>query len=60
MIIYDRWGKSIFSTSGLNNAWKGCSEDGAACSMGTYIYKLWVTDFNNTERLVTGQVNLIR
>jgi gliding motility-associated-like protein len=60
MLIFDRWGRVQFNSDQLQKGWNGESPEGKPCMQGTYIYKIVLRDFNDVERELVGQVNLIR
>jgi len=59
--IFDRWGKKIYSSSSLDEAWDGNSSyaDGY-CSEGVYSYIINSTAFDNKRYNYTGIINLLR
>jgi gliding motility-associated-like protein len=60
MIIFDRWGKSIFRTNNIDYHWNGDAPDGTACPEGVYVYKVRVKEFRNVTRGLDGHITLIR
>ncbi len=61
MQIYDRWGELIFSTSKLNEHWKGFKKNGTeAVLQDTYIYKIDLQTIKGNKLNKVGHVNLIR
>jgi len=59
MIIYNRWGETIFETNDMFYGWNGMIS-GKICSSGTYY---WLVKYKNTQGIEyteTGTVTLIR
>lgn len=59
MLIFDRWGELIFTSTDLEIGWDGTYE-GAKCQDGTYVWKIKLTDFYDKEYKYVGHINLIR
>ncbi|MCZ2442343.1 MAG: gliding motility-associated C-terminal domain-containing protein [Flavobacteriales bacterium] len=60
MEIFNRWGESIYETDNMVG-WPGTigtSEDMA--QQGVYVYKIWITTFQDDELDFIGHVNLLR
>jgi len=53
--IFNRWGNMVYTTISYKNDWAGNGLD-----MGTYMYSLRVVDMKGKERIITGDVTLIR
>ncbi len=61
MQIYDRWGELIFSTSKLDEHWKGLKSNGSEPVLqDTYIYKIDLQTIKGNKINKIGHVNLIR
>ena len=61
MQIYDRWGELIFSTSKLDEHWKGFKSNGTEPVLqDTYIYKIDLQTVKGNKLNKVGHVNLIR
>lgn len=56
--IYDRWGKVIFQTSDISQAWDGTSE-GKDLETGVYIYLITV-QCEGVRQTLSGTVTLLR
>jgi gliding motility-associated-like protein len=58
MIIFNRWGQQVFSSSNVNEVWDG-TKDGTPQNSDIYLY---VTKFriNGAEKNEEGQFNLVR
>lgn len=59
MTIYDRWGKELFTSDGLNDFWDGTYE-GQPLPQGVYPYRLLATLGDGKTVQKTGTVTLIR
>ncbi len=57
--IFNRWGDSIFKTSGSQDGWDG-SYKGDKSPQGVYVYLLKVIDIKGNSRTYNGKVVLIR
>ncbi len=53
--VFNRWGRIVYTTLYYKNDWAGNGLD-----MGTYMYVLRVVDMKGKERIVKGDVTLIR
>lgn len=59
LIIYNRWGSPIFSTTTPNDGWNGKTEQGKNCDAGTYIYQFLMSDKAGNRYHNTGFVVLV-
>ncbi|PIQ47696.1 MAG: hypothetical protein COW03_14060 [Cytophagales bacterium CG12_big_fil_rev_8_21_14_0_65_40_12] len=59
MVIYNRWGVIIFSTTDPEIGWDGTT-NGQEASPGAYVYQVNYTDANNRSYQRTGTLVLIR
>jgi gliding motility-associated-like protein len=58
--IYDRWGRLVFSTTDPGRAWDGRYK-GSPAATGSYMYYAQVVSGSNRrERLLKGDISLIR
>ena len=58
--IYNRWGERVFITENMSNEWDGTYREQPA-ENGVYVYKLIIKIAGESdERVLTGNVNLIR
>lgn len=55
LIIFDRWGRQVFSTTDPKQGW-----DGKDAMPGVYAYKAWLTEYGPMEREYNGSFVLIR
>lgn len=57
--IFNRWGQSVFNSTGLFDKWNGTDSGGAKLPDGVYVYQLKV--LNDPENKIrTGTVTLLR
>ena len=59
MLIYDRWGKLIFSTNNYQEGWDG-THNGTIVNDGIYSYKISYLQPNSQEKQHTGKVTLVK
>ena len=60
MIIFNRWGEVMFSTTDKNLGWDGTNQStGKKCKQDVYIYDVNVTDVFGDLHRFTGDVTLI-
>lgn len=61
LVIYNRWGKSVFESSNINIGWNGIL-NGQLAETGAFVYKVSYRNSNteNTLKIVSGTVVLIR
>lgn len=55
LMIYNRWGMPIYSTSDLYQGW-----DGGSAPSGIYVWKIWITDALDVQHEAIGHVALLR
>jgi gliding motility-associated-like protein len=63
MLIFNRWGETMFESHNMNVGWDGSyGTEGLDCPPGTYTYKISFTLIGGLEEpvIVTGHVNLLR
>ncbi len=60
MIIYDRWGEEIFSSSKISEGWDGKVKGGDYGKPGIYPYTIKFVDIYGVPHERAGTVNLIR
>ena len=53
--LFNRWGHMVYTAVGYRNDWAGNGLD-----MGTYMYMLKVVDMKGKERIIKGDVTIIR
>lgn len=60
LTVLNRWGNKMFEGTGINPAWNGKTEGGAAAEEGTYFYKYLVTGVDGSEYTGHGFLQLVR
>ncbi len=61
MYIFNRWGTQIFHSTNLNQGWNGeVNGTGQISPEDVYIYKIMVTDAENTQHSYVGNVTLLK
>lgn len=55
LMIFDRWGSPVFSTTDLYQGW-----DGGTFPSGIYTWKIWITDVQGNDHKQVGHVALLR
>jgi gliding motility-associated-like protein len=58
-VLFDRWGKVIFSTTNVDDVWDG-KVDGVDLPEGTYMYKLNYTSLKHLRKESLGRITIIR
>ncbi len=59
LIVYNRWGQSVFQTTDATTGWDGTIQ-GDRASEGQYVYKIVITDSTGKEFVKKGTVLLLR
>ncbi len=59
MVIYNRWGQSIYQTTDADKGWDG-TVVGERAPQGQYVYKIVITDSTGKEFVKTGAVLLMQ
>ncbi|NNM94633.1 MAG: gliding motility-associated C-terminal domain-containing protein [Bacteroidia bacterium] len=59
LIIYDRWGNKVFTTTSITNGWDG-TYLGKPMNAGTYAYYVQVLTTTNQTKELKGSVTLVR
>ncbi|CAN5529915.1 hypothetical protein BH11BAC2_BH11BAC2_01140 [soil metagenome] len=59
MMIYDQWGTLIYRTDASKPNWDGTIA-GKHVQNGTYVYRIRITDKDNTSKELTGSVTVIK
>lgn len=60
-MIYTRWGQQIYQWTEKDEVrgWDGTMPNGTKAMSGTYLYKIFVTDYYGGERAYQGQLTLL-
>lgn len=59
-VIVDRWGKTVFEFTDVNQGWDGNSSAGIPCTDGVYFYTYDVVFTNGETKQGQGNITLIR
>ncbi|MBK7963864.1 MAG: gliding motility-associated C-terminal domain-containing protein [Bacteroidetes bacterium] len=60
LIVFNRWGQKVFSTTSLTNTWDG-KHNGEECQQGVYLFKIKFYGFNADDSFEKmGTVTLLR
>ncbi len=59
IIVYDRWGQRVYSTTGYDEPWDG-TNDGAKLPTATYYYHIQLNKLEGQVPPFTGSVSIIR
>lgn len=57
--IYNRWGELLFTTTNLNDQWDGTYKD-QPCEVGVYVFYLKATFTDNTNKVLKGNVTIVK
>ncbi len=61
MLIFNRWGERIFSSTDILKGWNGRrGNTGEPLELGTYVYKIHLVDWKGLSHEYVGHINLIR
>ncbi|HMC96625.1 MAG TPA: T9SS type B sorting domain-containing protein, partial [Flavobacteriales bacterium] len=59
LLVFNRWGELIWSTTKLNDRWDGTYQ-GVASPIDTYVWKVEATEISGRKRNAIGHVTLVR
>lgn len=59
LLVFNRWGELIWSTTKLNDRWDGTYK-GVASPIDTYVWKVDATEVSGRKRNAIGHVTLVR
>ena len=59
MVVYDRWGEVVYTTTDKTQGWDG-KINGQLAEQGQYMYRIEVTDLTGFQTVRTGAVLLVR
>ena len=60
LVIFNRWGMQLWSTTDINQGWDGRRADGTACIQGAYVYRYYLRATDGTVDSGIGTVTLLR
>ncbi len=61
MMVFDRWGNLIFTSTDINTGWDGRAKGGSdIAQQDTYVYKILVIDFRGHSHRLTGGFSLLK
>ena len=60
MDVYDRWGTLVFTSDDQAKGWEGNRSEKSEVRSEIYVYHLSVTFKNGTEKVLHGNVSLLR
>ena len=61
MYIYNRWGKEIFATNDIEDAWDGrVNRSGEIVPQGVYVYIIIINDIRGIEHQFVGHVTVVK
>lgn len=60
VIIYNRWGMTVFESNDINFSWDGRAKNGEVCSDGIYYFIFEYSDACNIRQAYKGIITLIR
>ncbi|MFI5203423.1 MAG: PKD domain-containing protein, partial [Flavobacteriales bacterium] len=59
MMIYNRWGEAVFTSTSINQQWDG-THQGQKVQDGVYVYKIKMKDVYGYRKEVIGSLTLLR
>ncbi|MEO9531772.1 MAG: PKD domain-containing protein [Crocinitomicaceae bacterium] len=59
-VVVNRWGRTVFEFTDINQAWDGKDKSGSDCPAGVYFYTYKARATNGTEYEGQGNIHLIR
>ena len=59
LLIYDRWGKLLYSTNDHQKGWDG-KYNGQVVKQDVYSYKIKYNTISGEEKNHTGKINLVK
>jgi gliding motility-associated-like protein len=57
--VYNRWGEQVFYTNNFRKGWDGTYK-GKDCEIGTYFWLVSAVGIDNKEKMLKGDVSLLR
>ena len=60
LLIFDRWGNTVFETNNYNQGWDGTMKDGTLLSADVYSYKITYKTNRGIEKEEKGKLIMAR
>ena len=60
LLIFDRWGKQLFTTKDPNEGWDGTYQNGDEVPQDVYMYKVFMSNSGLGEKVEKGRVSIIK
>jgi len=60
LVIYNRWGQSVFNTKNILDGWDGKNKKGELLNEGVYIYKVLGKFVDGSDIEISGNITLVR
>lgn len=60
LIIYDRWGNEVYSSTELHPTWNGLDNQNSVYPQGVYAFSYRYKDANKKEETIRGMITLLR
>jgi len=60
LIVFDRWGKRIFSTTNPEEGWDGRYSNGKEAPQDVYMYKAFLSNDGSNDKIEKGRVSIIK
>lgn len=59
VLVYDRWGQTVFKSTGYSTAWDGTNK-GRKLPTATYYYYIKLNQLEGAEAPITGSITIVR
>ena len=60
LIVFDRWGKRIFSTTNPEEGWDGKYSNGKEAPQDVYMYKAFLSNDGTNDKIEKGRVSIVK
>jgi gliding motility-associated-like protein len=60
LLVYDRWGKKVFSTTNPEEGWDGTYGNGEEAPQDVYMYKVYMSKSGSNNKMEKGRVSIIK
>ena len=60
LIVFDRWGKRVFSTTNPEEGWDGKYSNGKDAPQDVYMYKAFLSNDGSNDKIEKGRVSIIK